>query len=376
MTACRAGGASRFDIDIQWFAAEDEGRTEEPTEQKIRRAREEGKVARSMEFSSSLVLLFGVITVGILGKYILETLLDMMSFFLYAAEEIDPVTDGTIMPAFYGYFLRLFVPVASICFVGALMGNLVQVGFLFTVKPIIPDFNRIVPNFGKFFKRAFFSGEAFFNLAKSILKIAVIGVIVYLNIRAELSAIIAFVSVPFGQAFLTISRTAFRILVEAAIVLTVLALPDYIFQRRQHLESLKMSRQEVKEERRMQEGDPLVRRRLRDRMREILTANQLQNVPRADVVITNPTHFAVALEYDRAVHPAPMVLAKGQDNMAFRIREVAKANDVTIVENKPLARTLYAEVEIGESIPEQYYEVIALILAEVYRMNGRAGEAV
>ena len=251
-----------------------------------------------------------------------------------------------------------------------------QVGFLFSAKPITPDLNRIVPRFGKFFQRSFFSGEAAFNLGKAVFKILVIAVIAFLNVRAEIDKIGRFASVPFLMSFQTITQIAFRMLVQAAIVLIALAIPDYWFQRRQHRESLKMSKQEVKEERRMSEGDPLVRSRLRERMRELLSRNMMRNVPRADVVVTNPTHFAVAMEWNRATMEAPMVIAKGQDNIAFRIREIAEEHDVPLVENKPLARALYAEVEIGDVIPEQYYEVMALVLAEVYRMNGQAGTAV
>jgi len=165
---------------------------------------------------------------------------------------------------------------------------------------------------------------------------------------------------------------------------------DYWFQRRQHIESLKMSRQEVKEERKMYEGDPLTRSRLRERMREIMRRNMLRAVPKADVVITNPTHYAVALEYNRTLMPAPTVVAKGADMIAQRIREIATENNVPIMENKPLAQALYREVEIGDVIPEKFYEVMSTVLAEVYRLNnttqfaeegagyqdgGRSGEA-
>ena len=367
---------SKFAMTLQWFAAEDEGRTEEPTEQKIRKAREEGKVAKSAEFSSSITLLFPVLTIGILASYLLSNLIEMMSYFLGLSGEIDVTRDGRLVSAFFTFFLRITIPIFAVAFVSAVLGNVMQVGFLFSAKPITPDLNRIVPRFGKFFQRSFFSGEAAFNLGKAVFKILVIAVIAFLNVRAEIDKIGRFASVPFLMSFQTITQIAFRMLVQAAIVLIALAIPDYWFQRRQHRESLKMSKQEVKEERRMSEGDPLVRSRLRERMRELLSRNMMRNVPRADVVVTNPTHFAVAMEWNRATMEAPMVIAKGQDNIAFRIREIAEEHDVPLVENKPLARALYAEVEIGDVIPEQYYEVMALVLAEVYRMNGQAGTAV
>lgn len=367
---------SRFAVHLQWFAAEDEGRTEDPTEQKIRKAREEGKVAKSAEFSSSITLLFPVIAIGILASYLLSTMIEMMTFFLGLSAELDVGTDGRIVSAFFRYFFRLTAPVLAVSFVSAILGNLMQVGFLFSTKPITPDLNKIVPKFGKFFQRSFFSGEAAFNLAKSLVKLVIVGVIAFLNVRAEIDNIGRFATVSFWLSFQTIARIAFRMLVEVAIALLLLAIPDYLFQRRQHRESLKMSKQEVKEERRMSEGDPLVRSRLRERMRELLSRNMMRNVPRADVVVTNPTHFAVAMEWNRTAMVAPMVVAKGQDHVAFKIRDIALEHEVPVVENKPLARALYAEVEIGDTIPEQYYEVMAVVLAEVYRMNGQAESAV
>jgi flagellar biosynthetic protein FlhB len=358
-------------MHLQWFAAEDEGRTEEPTEYKIRKAREEGKVAKSQEVSGALVLLFPVVALAIISPYLLATTVEMVSFFFGMAAEIDVTKDSQIMPAFYSYFIRLTWPIATVAVISAILGNLVQVGFLFSTKPITPDLQKIVPKFGKFLQRSFFSAEAGFNLAKSIFKIVVIALIGYLNVRAEIGKIANMVNAPFLQAFGLISQVAFRILVEVAVALLILAIPDYLFQRRQHLESLKMSRQEVKEERKMFEGDPLVKSRLRERMRELLSRNMMENVPEADVVVTNPTHYAVALQWERETMDAPTVTAKGQDRIAERIKEVAREADVPVVENKPFARALFAEVEIGDSIPEKYYEVMALILAEVYRLAGK-----
>jgi flagellar biosynthetic protein FlhB len=167
----------------------------------------------------------------------------------------------------------------------------------------------------------------------------------------------------------TVSSLAIRMLIISALLLLALSIPDIIFQRRQYRESLKMSRQEVKDERKMYDGDPQVKSRLRQRMRELLTRNMIANVPKADVVITNPTHFAVALEYDRETMPAPRVSAKGADEMAFRIRRIAGDNAVPIIENKPLARALFAEAEVGDIIPLAYYEAVAVILSRVMNLN-------
>jgi len=169
---------SKFAVHLQWFAAEDEGRTEEPTEQKIRKSREEGKVAKSSELSSSVTLLFPVIAIGILAPYMLRTMEEMVSYFFTVSTTIDVASDSGIVGNFLSYFLKLFLPPALIAFVAALLGNILQVGFLFSVKPITPDLSKIAPNFPKFLQRSFFSGEALFNLAKSIMKVIVIGIIV------------------------------------------------------------------------------------------------------------------------------------------------------------------------------------------------------
>jgi flagellar biosynthetic protein FlhB len=367
--------ATPFDIHLQWFAAEDEGRTEEPTEHKLRKAREDGKVAKSVELSSSLVILFGIATLGLISSYFLKNVLSMLSFFLQHATELDITSDSGLMPAFYNYFFKLTLPVLVVAFLAAFLGNVLQVGFLFSAKPITPDLDRIVPRFGRFFRRALFSGEAAFNLGKTLLKVAVIFAIAFLNIRSQLPKLINLVDMHHMTAFRLVVTIAFRIIVESTLAMLVLSIPDYMFQRRQHRESLKMSRQELKEERRMYEGDPLIKSRLRERMRDLLTRNMMRAVPTADVVITNPTHYSVAVEYDRLIMEAPVVTAKGVDAIALEIREIAKDNDVPLVENKPLARTLYQEVEIGDAIPEKYYEVMAIILAEVYKLTGREASA-
>lgn len=361
-----------FDVSAQWFAsAEEEGRTEDATEHKIRKAREEGKVAKSQELTGSIILIFAIITLGFLAPSMLQNALDMLRFFLSKSCELDVTSDRSLVPAFYDYFIRLAMPIAAVAFVGAVLGNLMQVGFLFTVKPIMPDFKKIIPKFGKFVQKAFLSGEALFNLGKSLFKVLVIGIIAYVNISAEIPRLINLINVPFLESVGTILSIAFTIFTQAALALLILSLADYYFQRRQHLESLKMSKQEIKEERKLYEGDPMVKSRLRQKMQELLEKNMIREVPKADVVITNPTHFAIALEWNRETMVSPGVIAKGVDNMALKIREIASENNIPMVENKPLARALYAEVEIGDPIPEKFYEVIALVLAEIYKLNGK-----
>lgn len=373
-----ASGSGRGDLaevlevlHLQWFAAEDEGRTEEPTEHKIQKAREEGKVAKSQDVSSAIVLLFSVVALLLLARYLLGNSVEMVGYFFRQSTEIDITTDSTLMRAFYGYFIRLALPIALIASASAILGNVVQVGFLFTTKTITPDFNRIAPKFGKFFQRALLSTEALFNLAKSMGKIALLAVLGFVNVLVRIREIVNMVTMPLMQSVSLVADIVFNVLFQSALLLLFLSIFDYWFQRRQHRESLKMTRQEVKEERKTYEGDPLVKNRLRQRMQDLLSNNMLRNVPQADVVITNPTHFAVALEYNRLAMEAPTVIAKGQDNLALRIREIAADERVPVVENKPLARALYSEVEIGDSIPESFYEAVVIVLKQVYEMTGK-----
>lgn len=359
-------------MHLQWFASpEEEGRTEEPTEHKIQKSRQEGKVAKSQDVTGAIILLFTVLTLAIFSGYLLNTMVSMIRYFYSRAAEMDVTKANAVMPAFYSFFIRLTLPVAAVAFVSAVMGNVIQVGTLFSLKPIAPDFNKIVPRFDKFIEKTFTSVEALYNWFKSMGKVILLGSISFLNIWLEAERLINLVHVPFMQAFGAVAGIAFRILMQAAIVMLLLSIFDFMFQKRQHTESLKMTKQEVKEERKTYEGDPMVKSRLRNQMQEMMSRNQLENVPQADVVVTNPTHFAIALEYNRETMVAPTVTAKGQDNMARIIRERAEEYEVPIIENKPLARALYSEVEIGDIIPEKFYEAVVAVLKEVYRMSGK-----
>jgi flagellar biosynthetic protein FlhB len=357
-------------IDLQWFAAEDEGRTEDPTEFKIRKAREEGRVAKSQEFNGAIVLLLPVVTLIGFAPWMLNMFTEMLRFYFTRATTMD-ITDPALVLAFFRYFILLALPVTLTALVAGVAANIMQNGgFIFSVKPITPQFSKIVPNFGKYFSRIF-SAEGLFNLAKSLVKVAIIGIVSYMTIQGELPKLVTMLDAGLGTAIGFIASLTARLLLTAGILFLVISIPDYVFQRRQFIDSLKMSKQEIKEEYKQMEGDPLVKGRLRQRMRELLSQNMAVNVPKADVVITNPTHFAVAIQWDRSTMRAPMVTAKGQDQLALRIKGIAREAGVQIVENRPLARALYAEVEIGDMIPDEYYQALAVILAKVYALDSR-----
>lgn len=373
LTASPPCRLSPADIHLQWFASpEEEGRTEEPSEYKLRKAREEGRVAKSQDLVAAIGLLLTAVTLAILAPWMLSTLREMIVHFLRLSTESDIVTDGALAAGlFFRYLLRLLLPLASVGVLAALFGNILQVGFLFSVKPITPDFKKVIPRLGQYFQKTIFSLEGLYNLGKSILKITIIGLVAWILVNGELERLRNLYLAPFWTSLKLVSGMILKLILAVAVTLLALSIPDYMFQRRQFLERMKMTKQEVKEERKMHEGDPQVKGRLRERMRDLLTRNMAVNVPKADVVITNPTHFAVALEWDREAMAAPMVTAKGRDEAALRIRRIAEDARVPVVENRPLARALYAETEIGQVIPERYYQAIAAVLAHVYALSDK-----
>jgi flagellar biosynthetic protein FlhB len=355
-------------IDLQWFAAEDEGRTEEPTEYKIQKAREEGRVAKSQELIGALTLLLPALVLFFLAPSMLRTCVEMLRFYFLRAAELDPVKDRIVASAFFAYLARLALPIVAAAVFAALFSNLTQIGFLFTTKPLTPDFSKVVPRLGRYFQKTLFSLEGLFNIGKSVVKMVIIGAVAFFLIRSEIARLANLQTANLWTGFTAVASLAIRMLLISATLLLLLSIPDILFQRWQYRESLKMSKQEVKEERKMYEGDPLIKSRLRQRMRELLSRNIAVTVPQADVVITNPTHYAVALEY-RTGMDGPLVSAKGEDELALRIRRIAEEHEVPVVENRPLARALYAEAEVGEIIPEAYYLAVADVLAHVYRLN-------
>ena len=237
------------------------------------------------------------------------------------------------------------------------------------MKPLQPKFSKISFTFEKMINRVFFSRQVFVNLIKSVLKIAVIVVVSFIIIKADYNKIILTMHLNVFNSIGIISWTAFKIILWVSIILIVFSLFDFLYQRWEHYQSLKMSVHEVKEERKQYEGDPYIKAKQKERHRELATRRMMQEVPKADVVVTNPTHFAVALLYDKDYMEAAQVVAKGADLIAKRIKDIARDNNVPVVENRELARALYREVEIGDEIPEHLWEAVARVLIYIYRMR-------
>ena len=358
-------------IHLQWFADDNEaeGRTEQPTEHKLQRLREEGQVAKSQELVSALGMFLTALTLLFLAPSMMRTCVEMIRFFLLRATELDPVKDAVVAGVFLRYFVRLVLPILAVSLVSALFSNIVQTGFLFTTKPLTPDFTRVLPRVGQFFKRTLFSIDGIFNFGKSIVKMAIIGGVAFVLIYTERNRLLNLQKANLWQGLNAVASLAVRMLIISALLLLILSIPDFLFQRWRFRERNKMSRQEMKEEMKMYEADPQIQNRIRSRFRDLLKQNIAAAVPRADVVITNPTHLAIALEYNQQSMPGPMVTAIGADEMAARIRQLASEHDVPAVEDKPLAWALYRETDVGDIIPEAYYTAVATILRKVMDIN-------
>jgi flagellar biosynthetic protein FlhB len=362
-------------MDLQWFAAEDEGRIHEPTEATYRRAREEGRVAKSQELVAALGLLLPAIAIIFLAPWMLRTCAEMLRFFFTRVNELDSFTDRMAVGVFINYFLRLALPILTVAVVAALFSNLIQVGFLFTTKPLEMDFSKVLPKFGRYFQRTLFSVEGLFNFGKSIFKMGIIGAVAYITIQSRFRELVNLQTTDLWTGITLVASLAARLLVTVALLLLFLSVPDILFQRWQFKESLKMTQQTAKEELKQDEANPEVRRRLRSRYREMLSQSMLSAVPKADVVITNPTHYSVALEYDEVKTGVPVVVAKGEDELALRIRELAKANDVPVVSHPPLTRILYRETEVGDQVPIIYWDVVIMLVGKFFTYEQKQAKA-
>lgn len=355
-------------MDLQWFAGE---RTEPATPRRREEARKKGQVARSGEIGLAVTLLaaFAAIrfTIGSGGQRLLVYTESVLSG-LGSGELTLPIVTELIYGA-ATVALLVLGPVLAAVVVSGFVADAAQVGLRLTPEALRMDFNRINPAGG--FKRIF-SRRAAFALFKSIAKAAILGWIVYRLVRQRTDVYLSLPALPLRDAVTLIGESLSALFWQVGLLLLVLAALDYWHQRREFEESIKMTKAEVKRELRESEGDPQIRARVRERQRAIARRRMMQEVAQADVVITNPTHYAVALTYE-ASRGAPEVVGKGQGYVALRIREVAAEHRVPVVENPPLARGLYRAVDVGDLIPAEFYQAVAEVLAYVYRQQGRAG---
>lgn len=345
-------------------------KTEPATPKKREKAREEGDVAKSAEMPSVFVLMASMVILWLTAAPISHRFERLFrEFFTFSS--VPDITIKTLMDyamVFTGSFFLILLPLMVSVVAMGLLVNVVMVGFVISPKAIFPKLQRIDPISG-FANR--FSMHAVGELIKSLFKLAIIIYVTWVIVRGQLKTIPTLYDESALRIFLFMGKIAFKIVLAATIPMVAVALADYLFQRWRFEEKLKMTRQEVKEEHKEMEGDPLVKSRIRNLQIEASRKRMMHEVPDADVVVTNPTHLSVAVVYKVGEMTAPKVVAKGAGKIAMRIREIARENDVPLVENKPLARNLYKQVEIGQEIPDDVYQAVAELLAYVYRLKKR-----
>lgn len=343
-------------------------KTEQPTHRKLTEARKKGQVAKSMELTTVFMLLVAMVMLRNGGAYIYTSLSRTVSYYLGSFHEMV-FTPASVMPLFTQIVYQVFMLSAIVAvptYITVIALNLAQVGFLFTSESIKPQLDRLNPLSG--FKRIF-SKQGFAMLLKSSIEIGVVAFILYTTMRDQWQVVFRFTDMELRSALFTLADLAYRFSIKIIIVLLIIALLDYIYQRWQFTENLKMTKQEVKDEMKQTEGDPMIRSRIRQRQREMARKRMMAAVPEAHVVVTNPVHLACALKYDDETMAAPVLVAKGQGLIAEKIREVAKSNDIPIVENKPLARDIFETIELDQEIPPRLYEAVAEIVAFLYNLK-------
>ena len=368
----------RLPYQLQWFAKDGPGgeKTEEPTAKKLSDARNDGKVSKSRElgFAVDLIVLFLALKVFI--SFVYNGFYGVFSF-VYSripeivkanAQEANGQSVATFLHVVMIELLKIMLPFLLIGFAVCFLVNLLQVGWKVTTKPMQPKLDKFNPING--FKRIF-SKDSLFELFKSIVKISLIAYVAYSAVKEHADQLFILYDIPLIQAILLCGQIILDTGLKIGLVYLLIGVADWIYQKHKFHEEMKMTKQEVKDEYKNTEGNPEIKGKQRQRMQEASRRRMMQDVPKADVVITNPTHYAVAIRYDAETGSAPVVLAKGADLVAQRIKEIARENHVEIVENKPLARMLYANVDIGQEVPPELYQAVAEVLAMVYKMQGK-----
>jgi len=358
---------SIWDIDLQLFAQEKE---HPATSRRRQLARERGQVFSSQDLTSAVSILFAVLALRFTLKFSVEVVAEKASQ-IWAAGPTGAPTIGWALSAIRDVMITWLLAVFPVMAAALVFGagtSMLQVGFMVKPQLLAPDINRLNPLEGL---KRIFSRRSLQMLLKSLAKVLLIGSVVWSTVKAEWSQLSALMIAGLGHSVSTVRQIVGRILLNSSVLLVGIGVVDYVYQWWEYEKSLRMSLQEIKEELKDTEGKPEVRQAIRRRQRQIAMRRMMQEVPTADVVVTNPTHYAVALRYKMEEDNAPKVVAKGLDEIALRIRAIAEENKVDVVEDPPLAQALYHAVDIGEEIPEELYQAVAQVLAYVYRLSGR-----
>lgn len=356
-------------LELQLFA---EDKTEKPTPRRRQEARKKGHVFKSVEFTSAVVLLVGYLVL----KLIVPPLAADTGNYLRALAEMGPVEIGpeflaTLTASTLAVVARGIIPLGIATFLCGMLVNFAQVGLVFNVHSLTPDLSKMNPvtSLGRLMSK-----RVFFEMGKAALKVLIVGYVCYTPIKARAADIPLLFEVSLRSGLSFLGETLSAVFLRASVVLVILAAADYLYQRWEYESRLRMTRTELKEEMKQTEGDPLVRSRIRRRQRQMASARMMRDVKKASVVITNPTHYAVAIVYDIRKMAAPMVVAKGRGFIAKRIISIAESERIPVVENPPLAQALYWAVEVGGYIPEALYKAVAEVLAFVYRLQVERGK--
>lgn len=367
-----------INYNLQFFAKDGPGgeKTEQPTAKKLSDARNEGQVAKSKDLTGAVSLLASFIILKVYISYMGQQFVDCFKEYFTRAGEIFESVPGEINTIYVQQLLisvglKLIImvgPFMAVALVSNFVLDLIQVKWKITTKPLMPKLSKFNPING--FKRIF-SVKTIVQLIKQILIIVLIVIIIYNKIKNRVGDIYKLYDIPLNAAIAMLGDIVFDLGIVISAVYVVIGITDYVYEKIKFKKDMMMTKQEVKEEWKNTEGSPEVKQKQRQKMQEASRRRMMQAIPEADVVITNPTHFAVALKYEKDQGKAPVVVAKGADYLAAKIKEIAKESDVEIVENKPLARMLYHNVEIGEEIPPELYQAVAEVLAFVYNLKNR-----
>jgi flagellar biosynthetic protein FlhB len=361
-------------LNLRFFDGGGE-KTEKATAKKRQKTREEGQVAKSQEVSTAAMLIVGFFALSIFGAGILRGIMEMFlhnnNFFSpYMLDNFNRVDIARHIAWGLGRVIMIAMPMFVVCSIVGIIMNWLQVGWHPTAKPMRPKFSKLNPLKG--FKRIV-SMQSLVNFVKSMLKLLAIGTVVYYILSSEIDTIPRMLDTDFIVVVGYISGLIITLGISIGCLYILIALFDYSYTKWKHERDIRMSKHEVKEEWKQQEGNPQVKQKIKQKMREVSMRRMMQNVPQADVIITNPTHYAVALKYDMmGMGGAPVLVGKGVDFMAKRIKEAGIEHNIPIVENPPLARSIYADVEVDQEIPEELYVAVAEIMAYVFKLKGKA----
>ncbi len=349
-------------------------KTEEPTPHRLREAREKGQVAKSREITTAFLMLLSYFLFRYMGESMWREITGMAKSIL---EQIPYAKDFSLSFAAFimltgirGLFFAV-APIFGITFLAAFLAEALQTGFVFSADPLSPRIERISPAEG--FKRIF-SLQGLVELVKSMIKIFIVFYISWVAVRGDLPYLVILIDGRPWDAIVLGGSIAYKIAIRVGLVYIGIALLDYLYRRWEYMRNLRMSRQEIKEEYKRLEGDPLIKQRMRDLQRQVAYQRMMSAVPQADVVVTNPTHIAVALRYEVAKMRAPVVLAKGERITAEEIRSIAEELDLPVGENEPLARSIYRTTKVGQEVPPQLYQAAAEVLAFVYKLKRERAE--